>query len=300
MLQKMSPQFVSAAEVSRNFGLWQDRASHGPLIVTHHGRPRITMLAIDAYDALAGVAEPTGGELEAMQLAVLLEHVNGGFFAFDRDLRFTRLNSEALVHFGKPAEALLGHSIVELFPDVEHGPGIMALRRVAEGGDDIFMDAPSHIHPGRLMRMRVFPYPGGAAAVFRNVSHEVQVAHAVNEREALTAARDAHGRVALARMSLRGTFEQAERGLAQIAGFLPERLRGVRLTDLLVLKDRGAANSDIEAVLGRGETRCFRSKLMVNGGGEIPVCVALAPIREGFGIPGAMVLITVEEDKADA
>lgn len=37
------PTTVSAADVIRNFGLWQERALAGPITITHHGRARTVL-----------------------------------------------------------------------------------------------------------------------------------------------------------------------------------------------------------------------------------------------------------------
>ena len=43
---------VPAAEVKKNFELYQDRAQHAPVTVTHHGRPSVVILAADEYERL--------------------------------------------------------------------------------------------------------------------------------------------------------------------------------------------------------------------------------------------------------
>ena len=40
---------ATAAEVCRNFGLWQDRAMRGPVTVTNHGRPKTVLLSVDDF-----------------------------------------------------------------------------------------------------------------------------------------------------------------------------------------------------------------------------------------------------------
>ena len=49
-------------------------------------------------------------------------------------------------------------------------------------------------------------------------------------------------------------------------------------------------------MLSKGETRRFTAQLLVNGGDEIDVCIELAPIREGFEITGAIMLLTVKHN----
>ena len=67
----------------------------------------------------------------------------------------------------------------------------------------------------------------------------------------------------------------------------------MRLTDLLAVKDRGRVNDEIDAALSQGDTRRFLSHIIMAGGGESEACVSVAPIRESFGIAGAMIMLTI-------
>ena len=298
MLEASAPKFVSAAEITRNFGMWQDRAGQGPLIVTHHGRPRVVLLGVEEYQAMA---RPPGGDPagdDSSRLAMVGEQLGACFAAFDGQLRFTRLNTLAGLHFGRPAGALVGKALVEIDPALADGPIVAALEQVVASGEALRLDAPSHAQPGRLLRLRLFPFPEGVAALFHDVAGEVRARREAAEREALFAAREAHGAVGVARLSLRATFEMIEPGFARIAGFAPARLAGVRLADLLALGARAATNDEIERVLGQGEARSFASRLLVNGASERAVTLSLAPVREGFGIVGAVALMSGADTRA--
>lgn len=294
MIESKAPRFVTAAEITRNFGMWQDRAAQAPLVVTHHGRPRVVMIAAEDYELLSRPpAEHGATSTDGTALGLLVERIDGGFAAFDAQLRFVRLNGAALVHFDLPVDALVGRSLVELFPALDGGPVPALLRRVARSSEAASLETPSLLRPGRLLRLHAFPWPGGLALLFRDVAEEELAARALAERAALTVARDVHGGAVTARLSLRGTFERVDPALARLAGFAPERLLGVRLTDLLALSRRGAALSEIEAVLGRGEARCLDTMLLVNGGGERAARIGMAPLRDGFAIGGAMLVMTM-------
>ena len=41
-----------AAEVQRNFSLWQDRALRKPVGITRNGRPRLVMMSVEEYQRL--------------------------------------------------------------------------------------------------------------------------------------------------------------------------------------------------------------------------------------------------------
>ncbi len=289
----VTAQFVSAAEITRNFGLWQDRAAQRPLIVTHHGRPRVVMLSIADYDALAVQDPVTTANVKAdARLSGVLDHLISGFVAFDGDLRFRRVNVVAAAYFERSEESLIGQSLEEAIPELRDGLVVSRLRHVIRTGEDVSFDAPVQLHDDRLMRFRLFPYPGGVAALFTNVAEQLDQLRDAAEQVSLSEARNAHGGVGIGRLNVRGTFAQVESSLAAMAGFDPLKLIGVRLGDLLALNRRVAAGAEIETVLSGGGPRVLDSVMLVNGGQDLPIRVALAEIREGFAVAGATVMIT--------
>ena len=74
---------VPAAELTRNFGLWQDRSAHGPVFVTHHGRPRVVLMSISTFEGL-GKVPPTPSAIGMDPVTgLLLDRLDEGFVAFD-------------------------------------------------------------------------------------------------------------------------------------------------------------------------------------------------------------------------
>ena len=45
-------EVAPAAEVQRNFSLWQDKALRHPVAISRNGRARIVMMAIEEYERL--------------------------------------------------------------------------------------------------------------------------------------------------------------------------------------------------------------------------------------------------------
>ncbi len=43
---------AAAADVQRNFSLWQDRALREPVGITRNGRPRLVMMSVEEYQRL--------------------------------------------------------------------------------------------------------------------------------------------------------------------------------------------------------------------------------------------------------
>jgi len=221
----------------------------------------------------------------------VLGDIDRGFRQVIATLNGERLNAAAVAHFGQPEERLLGHRPDEVFSGRE---AMIAshLREALRTGEEMQVDMPAGAHGERLLRMRIFPYPGGVGVTFRNVAGLRNAERAEQEQAAQAQARLAHGGIGVGRLGPRGTFEAVEPPLARMAGFAANRLDGVRFTDLLTLPSRPAASEAIEAVLTGQGPRAFDSVMLVNGGGELPVHVALAELRDGFAISGASVMVT--------
>ena len=63
-MQRPTVQTVSSAELTRNFAYWQDRAMHGPVTITYHGRPRYVLLAAESWDAERSISDGENAKRE--------------------------------------------------------------------------------------------------------------------------------------------------------------------------------------------------------------------------------------------
>lgn len=129
------------------------------------------------------------------------------------------------------------------------------------------------------------------ALTLRPAGEEDEADHAERAAIALREAIEVHGGMGTAQISMRGTIKFADAGFARMTGFTPGRLVGVRATDLLALSARVRVSEAIEAVLTGKGARSIDSLLLVNGAEERPVHVALAPIVEGYGASGAVMVM---------
>lgn len=112
--------YATAAEVSRNFGRWQDQALAGPVVVTHHGRPRVVVVSAQQYDVMleAHTSESgTGGDsLEELQAAVQAYRsaTGGGSIRLSRRGIVSSIDEPLAVGLGiVPGEAM-GAAMTEL------------------------------------------------------------------------------------------------------------------------------------------------------------------------------------------
>lgn len=228
---------TTAAEVSRNFGHWQDRAMQGPVTVTHHGRPRVVILSADEYERLAGAADrPTAdrsgdGSSEAA-LQSLLSGMTEGFLGFDPRLRITAANNVAQAYLGRTESQLLGNPLYP--PEYADRGAVMIdrLRWVQRTGESVSFETGSLLREGRHLLSRAFPYRDGVGVIFTNIT---QLTALRAEQAAWRAERHAlaqHPAVSLASLNVLGFFVDANAAFESFIGFSAAQLADVRLGDL--------------------------------------------------------------------
>ena len=289
MLERQASRFVSAAEITRNFGMWQDRAAQGPVIVTHHGRPRCVLVSAATWNAMSAIEPMPDGERALIEHDLLAERIDSGFIALDTDLMIRGTNALGAMMLGHARETLVGLSFGEAMPVLADGPVGGQIRRTLRSGEDGRLTAP---HGGGKLRVHVFPWPDGVALTLRPAGEEDEADQAERTAVALREAIEVHGAIGTAQLSMRGTIKVADAGFAGMAGFAPGRLVGVRATDLLALSARAKVAEAVEEVLSGKGARSIDSLLLVDGAEERPVHIALAPIVEGYGTSGAMMIVT--------
>ncbi|PTD19314.1 PAS domain-containing protein [Sphingomonas fennica] len=288
---------VTSAELVRKFGRWQDRVATGPLFITHHGRERLVMLSTANYRALvegAGASNDSGPDgVDADQrLEAVVDLIAQGFIAFDADLAVTRMNPVAACYLRGHRHLLMGRKLGEIYPGVSHSLLETYLARAVRSAETGAFDAPSFASPDDWLHLQTFPFGRGAAVLFRNAGDEVEMRRQNVAISAATAAAAAHGGIGHGWLSPRGTFTRVDDQLAAMAGFTPQTLAGVRLTDILPLKRRVEAGERVEAVLSGAGPAAFDTELLVNRGGELPVRIGLADLKGEYSSSGAVLVVT--------
>ena len=297
MKDSAPPAHVTAGEISRNFGQWQDVALTGPVIITHHGRPRVVLLSAErfaSWNDAPGTGTNFGDQTAETCREALLEHTTEGFIALDPTLRVTKVNPvfEALV--ARSAGQLVGANWSDLFPLPTQAVIAEQMRRVLRTGEAVEFEADSTVQPGRCYGVRVFPYPGGVAALFVNRTEEHSLQGRLRHARAMRAATAALPRLAVARLNIRGVLAEMDDDFLRLAGFSNAELLDCRLTDIVRPTDRRPLTQALEKVLQGGPAARITTALLVKAGDERPVELSLAPILRDGAADGVMVLILTE------
>jgi PAS domain S-box-containing protein len=296
-MQRSSTQTVSSAELTRNFAYWQDRAMHGPVTITYHGRPRYVLLAAESWDAEQALIERDTTQRD-LEYQFLVEHMDGGLLVIDRELKITDASSAAAMILGRTPAALTGSAIAEVLPPATHSALLSNLRHVLRSGEQAQFELMLDEESGARLRIRAVPWVEGVALLVR-ASYEDDEEARLAEQAALEKARAAHGRIEVLRLSVRGTVTTVESEFARLVGLPRDRILGLRFSDLLAVSDRSRARDAIEQVLsGRSEAEAFDAGLLNGGAEEIAARISIAPLASGYAVGGAVVIITINAQAA--
>ncbi|MEH0195559.1 PAS domain-containing protein [Caulobacter sp. CCNWLY153] len=292
----VAPARVTAGEISRNFGQWQDVALSGPVIVTHHGRPRVVMISAEHY-AAAGLAEgPAGFDNDsALQTAetarsAVLGHLNEAFVALDPDLKITAVNAVFEDLKGASAAQLVGLAWTEVFSAPVQALIGEQFRRVLRTGETLEFESESTVQSGRCFGVRVFPYPGGVAALFVNRTEERDLRARLDRAAALETALSVLPGVATARLNIRGVLTSMDADFLRLTGFSEAELRDCRLSDIVRPAERRALTQAVEHALQGDAPARLPVTLLIKDGAERTIELALATVRRD-GVPEGVLAV---------
>jgi PAS domain S-box-containing protein len=96
-----------------------------------------------------------------------------GFYAIDRQWRFTHINDAATRHFGQARELMLGRTIHEVFPRFPGSVFEAEFRRAWQVGDPVHIQAPSVV-VDRIVELFVYPGAETLTVLFRDVTDRIR------------------------------------------------------------------------------------------------------------------------------
>ncbi|MEZ4565056.1 MAG: PAS domain S-box protein [Thermomicrobiales bacterium] len=141
----------------------------GTVVRDAEGVPRyVVSQTQDITARKAAEAEYTATHVRMQQV---LERITDGFYALDRNWRFTYVNPAAERMFGRPQAQLLGKTLWDVFPPTVTTPLYPGFHQAFRDGQaaTIEMDYPPF---DGWFEVRVFPSADGISVFFRNVSEE--------------------------------------------------------------------------------------------------------------------------------
>lgn len=254
---------TTAAEISRNFGQWQDRAMQGPILVTHHGRPRLVILSAEEFSSLTeGGADGRSPETAAPTRPAesgrenFIANMFEGFVAFDGELRVRYLNSVASASAGRDPKALIGKAVDS--PEFgEQGSMLAArLRRVLRTGEACQFESKGFFNPHRYFESKAFPFQGGVGVTFSQLTELIDLRRDREISRARDQAIDALGVVSQLNVNAMGFVEDANAAFCELVGFSEAQIQGSRLVDFVAPPHRHDFSQAMNLVM-QGKTEGY-------------------------------------------
>jgi PAS domain-containing protein len=283
-------QQVTASDLVRHFGIWQDRATRAPVYILHRGRPRLVMTSLDVMDALCAphASRPvTGGYLET-----LLDAIEGMvvILADDRTIAGTSRGARSyfgdMVRVGAPLDGLATPGDEAL---------LAAVSRVAQSGLSETVECRSPRYADRLLAYRIDCGPNGCVLQIEDAT-ATEESHAWRDRhESVARAIEAAGG-AIATINLRGRVEHASPKLAALTGASLEALAAARIVSLVAVGDRSALGDAFEAAIDRRASQSLEASLLVGGAALRHVSIGLSPLLNAGHVVGVTMIMAPLSD----
>lgn len=150
--------------------------------VLHQARVRAAKLEMEAQLQSAVAAERERAEASARQLKLIIEGMEDGFVALDRQWRYRHVNPAGARLLHRKPEELLGRSLWEVFPDATRLSSYEQLHRAMEEGAPVAFE---HYIPEKQAwyESRSLPTPEGLIVFFSDVSERKNAEIRLRESE---------------------------------------------------------------------------------------------------------------------
>jgi PAS domain S-box-containing protein len=224
------------------------------------------------------------------KIVTILESITDLFYTLDREWRFTDINRQTLLRFGKTREELLGKIIWEVFPNAVASDLYPHFQQAAKDLKPQHFELQSNIVPGRWFEAHVYPSEEGVSVYLRDISERKEAeeeirfqAHLLDAVEQAVIATDLEGKIIYW-----NSF--AER----LYGWPASEALAANIIDITPAASLREQAAEIFSSLRRGESWSGEFLVKRRDGAEFPVMVTDSPILNETGQLIGMVGVSVD------
>jgi PAS domain S-box-containing protein len=209
----------------------------------------------------------------------ILESITDLFYQLDRDWRFTDVNRQTELRFGKTRNEMIGRVIWEVFPQAVDSSLFHNFRRAAEENVPVHFEVASQIVPGAFFEAHAYPSRSGLTVYLRDISERKQgevtshlLASIVESSEDAIISKDLDGKIS-----------SWNRGAERIFGYTADEAIGRNIT-ILIPPDRLEEEPAIlERIRAGRYVEHFETVRRRKNGELIEISVSISPIRDEEG-----------------
>ena len=268
---------VTASELVRQFGLWQERALQQPVFVLRRGRPSLVLTSLDLMRRLCAPHQAT---TDTPLATLLMDAMRESVVVVDGTGRIDDLNRAARVAFGgggvgkgQPLTRLLGDAVARFLLDL------------ADRARRVGMPEQAEVSlRERRYSIVIVPFAEGALIVAADVSIDEEGEAVAHRLSAVEAAIDGLPDIAWVRLNLRGYIAAVGASLARMTGIERSTMMAVRFVTLLDAQDRPSVAQTIDEVIGDGMPRRATARLQRRDGTAVAADLSFAAERGRSGV----------------
>src|SRR3546814_8705915 len=135
---------VSASQLVRRFGHWQNVASERPVFVLHHGNPRWALISIPLLSNLADEADHDAGDARLAALHdITLDHMRNMMIVLDSALVITGINAAARAYLIVSERDAVGSQLDAIITEAPPSLSGAAAARVRHNGGRVNSGRPA-------------------------------------------------------------------------------------------------------------------------------------------------------------
>jgi len=209
-------------------------------------------------------------------LTRVLEATSDAFVALDSEWRYTYVNAHAGRMFGRDPASLIGKHIWTEFPEGVGQPFHREYERAVAEGTPRQIEA--YYPPfGRWFENRIFPYAGGLAIFFQDVTERRIAQDLLHESEQRYRSLFDHHPDAIYSFDERGHFVSANAACEGLTGYRLDELLGKPFAPLIVPEDR-ARSTEYFRVAMSGRATSDEESIIHKSGRRIEIAITKLPI----------------------
>ena len=209
-------------------------------------------------------------------LTRVLEATSDGFVALDADWRYTYVNAHAGRMFNREPASLIGKHIWTEFPEGVGQPFHHEYERAVAEGTPRQIEA---YYPPfeRWFENRIFPYAGGLAIFFQDVTEQRIAEDRLRESEQRYRSLFDHHPDAIYSFDENGRFVSANAACEGLTGYRIDELLGSLFIPLVVPEDRQRALDQFRVAIS-GRATSYEESIIHKSGRRVDIAITKLPI----------------------
>jgi PAS domain S-box-containing protein len=224
------------------------------------------------------------------KIVTILESITDLFYTLDREWRFTDINRQTLLRFGKTREELLGKVIWEVFPDAVDSDLYPHFHQALKDLTPHHFDLQSKIVPGSWFEAHVYPSDEGFAVYLRDISERKQAEQEIRFQAHLL---DAVEQAVIA-TDLEGNIIYWNLFAEYLYGWPASEALAANIIDITPASSLRKQAAEILSNLKQGKSWSGEFLVKRRDGTEFPVMVTDSPIFDEVGELIGMVGVSVD------